>query len=78
MTKTVDCSRRVLATGGAFLDPRSIFDPVMISQKSSFREIDNFLTLHAYISNTMNRSDLKLSPACSQFNSELGSVFTVY
>ena len=66
----MDCSRRVLATSGAFLDPRSIFDPVMRSQNSNYRTIDNFLNLHAHISNTVNSSDLKFSPAGSQFNSE--------
>ena len=70
----MDCSRRVLATSGEFLDPRPIFDPAMRSQISNYCEIDNFLNLHAYISNTMNCSDLKFSPACSQFNSEKNEV----
>ena len=51
-------------------DPRSIFDPVLKGQGSNFRKIDNFSTLHAYISKTKNRSDLKHSPACSSFNSK--------
>ena len=58
--KSSDCSRGVLAVGGAFFYPRSIFYPVMSGQRSNFREIDFFFTLHAYISNTMNRSDIKL------------------
>ena len=33
--QTADCSRRVLAIGDAFFDPRSIFDPVMIGQRST-------------------------------------------
>ena len=68
--KTADCSRRVIAIGGAFLDPRSIFDPVMRGQGSIFGKVDNFSNLHAYLSKTMNRSDLKLPLACSSFNSE--------
>ena len=55
-----DCSWRVLAFGGAIFDPKSIFDPVMSGLRSHFSKIDNFSTLHAYISNTMNLSDLKL------------------
>ena len=36
-----------------------------------FREIDNFFPiLRWYISININRSDIKLSPACSSFNSE--------
>ena len=40
--KTIDCSRRVLAIGGTFFDPRSTFDLVMAGQRSIFGEIDVF------------------------------------
>ena len=40
--KTIDCSRRVLAIGGIFFDPRSTFDLVMAGQRSIFGEIDVF------------------------------------
>ena len=53
-----------------FFDPRSIFDPVMRGQNANFRKIDNYSTLHEYTSKTIRRSDIKLSPACSPFNSE--------
>ena len=33
---TADCFRRVLPIGGAFLDPRLIFDPVMRGQMQIF------------------------------------------
>ena len=46
--------------------PRSIFDLVMGGQKSNVRKIDKFSTLHAYISKTINLTDLKPSPACSR------------
>ena len=39
-----DCSRRVLANGGAFFYPWSIFDPVMRGRGSNFRKIDSFST----------------------------------
>ena len=42
--KTRDCSRRVIAIGGAFLDPRSKFDPIFGGQMSIFCEIGNFST----------------------------------
>ena len=35
--KTADCSRQVLAIGGALCDRRSIFEPVMRGQTSNFR-----------------------------------------
>ena len=44
--KAANCSRRVLAIGGAFLDHRSIFVPVMRDQRSNVRKIDNFSTLY--------------------------------
>ena len=37
---------------------------------SNYRKIDHFLTLHAYISNAINHSDLQPSPACSSFISK--------
>ena len=43
---TADYSRRVRAIDGAFCGPRSKFDPVMIGQRSMFRKIVNFSTLH--------------------------------
>ena len=47
--KTMDCSRWLLATGGAFFFYlRSIFDTVMRGQRSIFREIDNILPEHAF------------------------------
>ena len=36
---TIDCSRRVIAIGGIFFDPRLTFDLVMKGQKSIFGEI---------------------------------------
>ena len=42
--KTADCSRRVLAIGSAFFDPRPKNDPVLGDQMSNFREIGNFST----------------------------------
>ena len=36
---------------------------------SNFREIDNFSTLHEVISKTVKAIGIKLSPACSSFNS---------
>ena len=56
--------------GSAFFVSRSIFDLVMGCQRSNFRKIDNFSNFNAYISKTINRSDLKPPPACSPFNSE--------
>ena len=40
--RPIDCSRRVLAIGGIFFDPRSTFDLVMAGQRSIFGEIDVF------------------------------------
>ena len=40
--RPIDCSRRVLAVGGIFFDPRSTFDLVMAGQRSIFVEIDVF------------------------------------
>ena len=36
---------------------------------SNFRETGNLSILRQYISKTINRSDIKLSPVCSPFNS---------
>ena len=38
----IECSRRVLAIGGIFFDPRSTFTLVMAGQRSIFGEIDVF------------------------------------
>ena len=43
--KAIDCSRRLLAIGGIFFDPRSTFDLVMAGQMSIFGEIDVFSSL---------------------------------
>ena len=43
--KPADCPRRILGIGGAIFGPRSIFDPVLGGQRSSFREIGNFSNL---------------------------------
>ena len=49
--KQADCSRRILAIGGAFFSyRREIFDVVMKGHRSNFREIGKFSNLHAYIS----------------------------
>ena len=48
--KTSGLLSRVLAFGGAFFDPRSIFELVLRGQRSNFREIDKFSNLHQYIS----------------------------
>ena len=40
--KSADCSRRVLAIGGAFFNHMSIFDPVIRGRSSNFRKIENF------------------------------------
>ena len=73
-SKKMDCSRRVLAIGSAIFYPRSKFNPVLGGQRSDFREVCNFSTLLQYISKTINRSDIKLSPACSPFNAVQTSV----
>ena len=40
--RPIDCSRRVLAIGGIFFEPRSTFDLVIAGQRSIFGEIDVF------------------------------------
>ena len=67
--RPADCSHRVLAIGGIIFGPRSIFDPVMAGQMSFFRKFYDFSTLRVQISKTIDRSDMKPSPACSPFNS---------
>ena len=57
-----------------FFGPRSIFDPVMRGQRSNFREIGNFSNYIYCISKTIDRSDIRFSPACSPFNSQQYSV----
>ena len=64
----------MLAIGGAFCDSRSIGDSVMRGQRSNFRKIDKFSTIHDDISNIINRSDIGLSPASSPFTSEQNEV----
>ena len=46
-----------------FLDHRSIFDTIMMDQVLNFHEIVNFFSLQAYVSKTVNRSDINLAPA---------------
>ena len=75
--RPVDAPRRDLAIAHIVFGPRSIFDLVRSGQRSNFREKWHFLTLHAHSGVSMCRSDLKPSPACSSFNSEQDSVFTV-
>ena len=63
--KTIDCSRRVLAIGGIFFDPRSTFDLVMAGQRSIFGKIDVFSTLQDNSDGTMADMAMKPSPTCS-------------
>ena len=74
LKKTANCSSRVLAIGNAFFNPGPIFYPVMRGQRSNFSEIGNFSNSHAHISKTVNRSGVKLSPACCPFNCELDRI----
>ena len=65
---TADCSRRVLAIGGAIFYSRSIFDRVFEDQMSNFRKSAIFFNFALVYFKTINRSDITLSPACSLFN----------
>ena len=47
--KPPDCSRQILAIGGACFNPASTFARVMGGQTSNFREIGNCSTLPTYI-----------------------------
>ena len=73
--RPVDCSRRVLAIGGIIFGPRSIFDPVMAGQRSFFWKFYDFSNLRVHISNTIYRSGMGPSPACSPFHSAQNEVF---
>ena len=66
--KPADCSPRVLAIGCGIFGPRSIFDPVFGWSKVKFSRNRQFSTLLWYISKSLIRSDIKLSPVCSTFN----------
>ena len=67
--RPIDCSRRVLAIGGIFFDPRwSTFDLVMAGQKSIFGEIDVFSNLQDNSDGAMADIALKPSPSCSVDN----------
>ena len=50
--RSADCSRRVLAIGGIIFGPRSIFDSVMVGQRSNFRKFYDFSILRVHISKT--------------------------
>ena len=63
-----DCSRRVLAIGGIFFDPRSTFDLVMAGQRSIFGEIDVFSTLQENSDGAMADIAMKPLPSCSVDN----------
>ena len=65
-----DCSRRMLEIGEAFCDRMSMFDPGMRDQRSNFRETGIFINFASRYLKTTNRSDMKLSPACSPLGSE--------
>ena len=54
--------------GGAVVDPRTIFHPVMRSQRSNFRKIGNFSNLRVNVSKTIERREMKLLTARSPFN----------
>ena len=64
---TVDCFRGVPTRDRKFVlfYLRSIFGPVMRGRRLDFSEIGKLSALQAYISITINRSDIKLSPARS-------------
>ena len=56
----------------------AIFDQVCRGQRSFFCKIDNFLALHYDSLKTINRSDIKLSPARFPFNSEPSMVSLLF
>ena len=66
--KKIDCSRRELAIGGTFSDPRSTFDLVMAGQRSIFGEIDVFSTLQDNSEGAMADIAMTPSPSCSVDN----------
>ena len=45
------------------------------AQRSNFRKFHDFSTLRVHISKTIYRSGMKLSPACSPFQSAQNEVF---
>ena len=67
--RPADCARSVLAIGGIIFRPRSILDPVMAGQRSNFRKFSDFLVSRVHISEIIDRSGMRPSPACSPFNS---------
>ena len=62
--RPIDCSRRVLAIGGIFFDPRSTFDLVMAGQRSIFGEINVFSTLQDNSNGAMADIAMKSLPSC--------------
>ena len=62
--RPIDGSRRVLAIGGIFFDPRSTFGLVMTGQWSIFGEIDVISTLQDNSDAAMANIAMKLSPSC--------------
>ena len=66
--RPVDCSRRVLAIGGIFFDPRSTFHLVMAGQRSIFGEINVFSTLQDNSNGAMADIAMKPIPSCSVDN----------
>ena len=67
--RPADCSPRVFVIGGIIFGPRSIFDLVMIDQRSNFREFHDFSTSRVHSSKTIYRSGMRPLPACPPFNS---------
>ena len=70
--KPVDWSRRVLAIDGMFFELRSLFNPVMMLQRSSFgkvlRKYEIFSTFRVNIGKAMSDTGTKLSRACFSEN----------
>ena len=60
-------------TGSSMIRLLPRCDPVMGGHGSNFSEIDNFSTLMR-LSKTINRSDIKISPACFSLNPEQNKV----
>ena len=65
--RPIDCSRRVLAIGGIFFDPRSTFDLVGRS-KVNFRRNQRFSTLQDNSNGAMADIAMKPLPLCSVDN----------
>ena len=66
--RPMNCSRRVLAIGGIFYDPRSTFDLVMTGQRSILGEIDVFSNLQDNSNGAMADIAMKPLPSCSVDN----------